>query len=197
MSCLLVWLLACAREVIWNCLFIPEVYVGKCWDEVCAALSLHRKPEWSYQLSRCDSVNTGQAMSPLLSTGTNICVPLAGNKGVRGKLSCRGKALSLQQHYLLKVRLYLSGWHCHTDGFVHFQVALLDFGATRGFDYEFIDVYIEVRMCTVSWSAELGVLFAKWCLSLSCITLYLKLLWVWMEAGLETRESLLPFHPLP
>lgn len=76
-------------------------------------------------------------------------------------------------------------------------MALLDFGATRGFDYKFIDVYIEVRTCTVSWSAELGVLFAKLHLSLSCITLYLKLLWVWREAGLRARESLLLFHPLP
>lgn len=32
-----------------------------------------------------------------------------------------------------------------TFGFGNFQVALLDFGATRGFDKSFTDMYIEVR----------------------------------------------------
>lgn len=47
-------------------------------------------------------------------------------------------------------RLSLSGLCCNTKRFVHFQVALLDFGATRGFDEKFTDVYIEVRTCSVS-----------------------------------------------
>lgn len=46
--------------------------------------------------------------------------------------------------------LSLSGWCCNTKRFVCFQVALLDFGATRGFDEKFTDVYIEVRTCSVS-----------------------------------------------
>lgn len=38
------------------------------------------------------------------------------------------------------------------------QVALLDFGATRGFDQEFTDVYIEVRVlgCMLKWAYVAG-----------------------------------------
>lgn len=48
-------------------------------------------------------------------------------------------------------------------------MALLDFGATRGFDEKFTDVYIEVRSCTVSWRAALD--FAN---TLSCYHFVLK-----------------------
>ncbi|NXD23464.1 COQ8A kinase, partial [Spelaeornis formosus] len=40
--------------------------------------------------------------------------------------------------------------HC----FVHFQVALLDFGATRGFDEKFTDVYIEVIKAAADMDRE-------------------------------------------
>lgn len=75
----------------------------------------------------------------------------------------------------------------------------MDFGATRGFDEKFTDVYIEVRICIVPWSAALGGLkiFAKFCLSHSCITLCLNPLCVWRGAGQEAREVSVPVSSLP
>lgn len=153
MSCLLVWLPSCALQVRWNCLFIPEVCVGKCWEKVLCC-SVPTQKAWA-ELSAEQVWQCEHRPCLLCHVLVQMSVLLSGNTGVRGKLSCSGKALQPAKlpediRNLLKVRLYLSVWHCNTDELVHFQVALLDFGATRGFDEKFTDVYIEVRTCSVS-----------------------------------------------
>lgn len=72
-----------------------------------------------------------------------------GNKGVWGSWNAE-ESWESQLSFLKKLGALLrSGTtrmvDSNTDGFVNFQVALLDFGATRGFDEKFTDVYIEVR----------------------------------------------------
>lgn len=72
--------------------------------------------------------------------------------GCRGEL---GKPAELPEELrrILKIRFYQSGG-VNTNSFVHFQVALLDFGATRGFDEKFTDVYIEVIKAAADMDRE-------------------------------------------
>lgn len=166
------------------CLFLGSV-LESAGKRFCAALPPHRKPEWSYQLSRCDCEHRPYLLRYVLA---QTFVLLSGNKGDGGKLSCSGKALQPAE-LPEDIRSLLDSWHCNTGGFVHFQVALLDFGATRGFDEKFTDVYIEVRTCTVSYSAALGVLayLQNYAYLLAVSLFTLNALWVWREAGLEAR----------
>lgn len=111
LCCLLVWLLAYVLQVRWNHLLIRDVCVGKC----CSVLT---QPEWSCQLSRCDSVGTGHGSSAIYHCRRLL---LSGNKGVRGKLRCCGKALQpaeLPEDISRRSGSCLSGWNHNAEGFV-------------------------------------------------------------------------------
>lgn len=71
------------------CLFLGSV-LESAGKRFCAALPPHRKPEWSYQLSRCDCEHRPYLLLYVLA---QTFVLLSGNKGDGGKLSCSGKAL--------------------------------------------------------------------------------------------------------
>lgn len=66
MSCLLVWLLACALQGVDGiACSSPRSVLGSAGKRICAALFPHRKPERSYQLSRCDNVSIGHTSSAM------------------------------------------------------------------------------------------------------------------------------------
>lgn len=69
---------------------------------------------------------------------------------------------------------FLIGGHYNAEVFVHIQVALLDFGATRGFDEKFTDLYIEVRARAAAVHGGQGgqgafVLSSLWSGDLACL----------------------------